>query len=146
MATVILNQIYEQVGTLIWLTACLSALVLGRAPERLVASVLLADLASVVLLPGFVAYDHVRWWVMAGDAAVLATMMLIARRLPRPWLTAAIGFQFLSVLAHVPRMIDPRIHSWAYATVTVFCGYAVVAALATGAVVARFLEGSHANA
>ena len=62
---------------------------------------------------------------------MLSFMLAIWRAGRGPlWLTAAIGFQGLGVLAP---MFDPIAAAWGYLTVTTFCGYAVVVALTAGA-------------
>lgn len=141
----ILDQIYEQVGTAIWLVGCLLALWRGARPERMVATALLIDLASFVLLPGLSPRDQVSWWAVIGDIAVLAYMAWVRRAHGRAWLSISLGFQFLAILAHIPRILDPGIHSWGYSSVTNLCGYAVVLALSVGALTRSASERSHAH-
>ena len=119
------------IGALFWLAACLCALAVGGRPERLVAATLLVDLGVIFLSPAVTPGDAIQWVALAGDAVVLAVMVLIVVRHRRTWLLVTIGFQLVSILVHIPRMIDPDIHRWAYAAANNFAGYAVVLALLT---------------
>lgn len=133
-----------QVGTVLWLAGCLLALWRGGRSERLIAAALLADLAAVQLLPQLNFSGSVRWWTAGTDLAVLAGLALTSWRSPRTWLRAALGFQFLAVLTHVPKLLDPGVRAWGYMTVAIFCGYAVILALVVGALM-RPQEPTHAR-
>lgn len=122
-------------GVLIWVLACGIALLLGGRRERCLAVVLLVDLASVVLLPELNTLHRTQSWTALGDVLVLGAMLAILRAFGAArWLLAAIGFQVLTVLAHLPSLLDRSAADWAYVTVINFCGYAVVGALLIGCI------------
>ena len=122
------------VGVLIWLVACLAALAWGGRPERRVSLLLLANLAAVATFPWLAPGDAVRWWTLGWDVAVLAGMILVQARTPRAWLLSSMGAQLVSVLAHIPRIIDPGIRRWAYVAATTYAGYFVILALVAGTI------------
>ena len=126
------HTLAAQIGTGVWLVGCMFALWRGGQTERQAAAVLLADVAALHLLPWLNPLGSVRWWTASTDLATLFGLAWIARRSSRAWLRAALGFQFLAVLVHAPKLLDPTIRSWGYITVATSCGYAVILALVVG--------------
>ena len=124
----------DQVGIGLWIMAGLSALAWGGRPERWVGAMLLANLAAVVFQPHLSPGNAIHWWTMLLDVLVLGGMVAVQLRHDRAWLLTAIGFQSVSILAHVPRIMDPGIRRWAYVATTTYAGYAVILALMTGTI------------
>ena len=126
----------QQLGLALWITACAVALWRGGLPERAFALVILLVIALTLALQDMDSIHGVQWTLLAGDVAMLiAAVALLARFPARRWLIWATGVQFVSVLSHVPRMLDASIRVWGYATLLAVWGYGLLVALLWGALV-----------
>lgn len=116
---------------LILLGSCLYALWRGRMPERLTAIALMfAWIATQVvnsrnpLMP--------EYGMLAVDLILLVVLVGLALLSGRRWLMAASACHLLTVGDHVAMMLDMSILSYAYRTVMVIWGYAVILAMVLG--------------
>ena len=134
-----------QAAVAIWLAACVPALIWGGRPERIVALALLTALGVALAFYRATRNNNIQWWSLAVDGAVFAVMLATLRFYPRRWLMVALGCEFVALLVHVPRLLDPDIHEWAYAAVNNYSGYAVVLTLLVGTVTSHE-RGRRANA
>ena len=110
---------------------CGFALWRGRAPERIVAVAVLVAWAASGLLHtrDFTRPQYGMFWV---DLVLLALLIALATRTGRRWLMIASAFHVLTVGDHFAMMLDMRIKSYAYQTVMVIWGYAVLLAMVLG--------------
>jgi hypothetical protein len=69
---------------------------------------------------------------LLADTLFFVGLLVLALRTPRYWPLAAAAFQFLSVLTHMGKLIDPNVHQWAYITAQVIWSYLVLAAIGVG--------------
>ena len=134
-----------QIGVCLWLLVCLSALFWGGRPERLVGGMLLADVLAVYFSPGLSPGDSIHWWTLVLDGLVLGGMIIVQAKHSRAWLLTAIGFQVVTILAHLPRIVDPGIRRWAYVATTTYAGYAVILALMTGTILSALRRRDRAH-
>lgn len=103
----------------------------GDLEERLTATGLLTAVAITVALRDH-SWPHLQWAEFAVDALLLLLLVGIALISGKFWPMAAAGFQLLSVLTHIAKMIDPNLHQWAYITAIVIWTYLVMIALGVG--------------
>ena len=110
---------------------CGYALWRGRLPERTAAiGFLLAWVATEMVHT----YDWTKpqYGMFAVDLILLVIMVALTLLSGRRWLIAATAFHVLTIGDHVAMMLDLRIRSYAYQTVMVIWGYAVLLAMVLG--------------
>lgn len=120
------------------LAALLLAWRFGRAPERFLASLLLAIIASDLLLampdPGRVAYDSFRIEIAVRDAFVLAGVGAIALRANRLYPLVMAGAALVAVLAHLMRWLELYQGHFSYLVLTTAPDFVIFAAFLVGLV------------
>jgi hypothetical protein len=125
--------IHAEVRTffLILLGSCAYALWRGRLPERV---------TSIALMLAWIATQMVNskdarspeYGMLGVDALLLVVLVGLALLTSRRWLMAAAACQLLTIGDHLAMMLDMRILSYAYRTVMVIWGYAVILAMVLG--------------
>lgn len=126
----------QALGVVVWLLACGVALWRGGSPERQVAAVLLVVMGTTLAVQDAEPVPGVQWELLVGDVVTLAALaVVLSRHLQRRWLAWAFAIQLVSVLSHIPKMIDPTIRIWGYATTVAIWGYGLLVALLWGALV-----------
>jgi hypothetical protein len=118
-------------GFVVLFVVSVGAVLRGGVEERLTAMALLTNVAVTVALRDH-SWPHLQWAGFAVDLLLLVLMVGIALRSPKYWPMAGAGFQLLSVLTHVAKMIDPALHQWAYITAIVIWTYLLIFSLAVG--------------
>lgn len=123
----------------IWIFAFLlaiagvGAIVRGGAVERrgvtLLAGGWLLSLGAQALWP------HAGLGLALGliDTAIIAGLIGLAWKSPRPWPAAACGFQALAIAAGVAKSVDPGLDDALYLTLLALAGYGAVITLIVGA-------------
>jgi hypothetical protein len=126
--------IHPEVRTffLVLLAACAYALWRGRLPERLTAAALLLAWISTQIMNTH-DWTEPQYTIFAVDGVLLVILAALALLSGRRWLMAATAFHVLTVGDHVATILDIHIRSYAYITVLVIWGYAVIAAMVLGA-------------
>lgn len=120
-------------GIAAWLIVIGLALARGGGPERWAAALLLANLAIIFVFPDPTA-NAVRWRAFVADLVVLGGVLWLCLSFRRGWLVWALGLQMAAVMVHVPRLLNPAIHNWAYGVLVNLSGYTVITALLAGVI------------
>lgn len=116
---------------LILMAGCGYALWRGRLPERITAAALiLAWIATQIVNSR--SPLHPEYGMLAVDLLLLVILGGLALLSGRRWLMAAAACHLLTVGDHVAMMLDMRILTYAYRTVMVIWGYAVILAMVLG--------------
>lgn len=110
---------------------CLAAVFYGRWEERAAAAGLAVNIAITILLRDW-HWTGMQWGAFCADLAYLGLMVFIALRTTRFWPLFAAGFQLLTILLHLGRMVDSKLNSWGYATAEVIFTYLVEYAILFG--------------
>lgn len=118
-------------GPVVLLLVCGAAFLKGGREERLTAAALLANVGATNLLRDQ-SWPHLQRAEFAADVILLVLFGAIALRTRKFWPLAAAGFQLLSVVTHLAKMIDPALQQWAYITAIVIWTYLILIALAVG--------------
>ena len=105
----------------------------GRTPEKAVAAVLLLDNTLSFFIQNPHQLSGPRFVSLAMDVGVLAVILYFAFTTNRRWPLLASALQILSTLTYVARIIDPTVGAWAYLTVDIVIGFALMATVAYGA-------------
>lgn len=119
------------VGLAVWALAIAGALIRGRAPERIVAIALAAELLLSFLSWG----SHIngrRWPTFVGDAFTSGVLVLTGVRTRRRWAARAAPLQLLSTATLASKMVDPGIGGFAYLFIEQVLGFGVVGLLVWG--------------
>ena len=109
------------VGLAITFIVCGGAFLKGGREEQLAAGGLLLSWVATLLLrdpnwlrdPNSAGLD---WGASGADVCLLVLLVVIATRSRRFWPMFAAAFQLLCVVIHLAKVIDPKVHAWAYAT------------------------------
>jgi hypothetical protein len=134
LRSMIFHSLYQWASFLALVVSAGAGLWLGRWPERLGASAMLAAwLATALSLNGTQLWGP-QWGVMIIDVLLLAVLLFIALRSDRWWPLWACGFHALSVVLHLAVMADPKIWGRAYFVAGNAFSYLVMGALFIGAV------------
>lgn len=106
----------------------------GAAPERIVATVMLAAVAANMSLAliGPVAFYGVELGIVLIDCAMLAALLGVALRAERFWPIWMTGLQAVALAAHLAKLASPAVMPVAYATMLAFWSYPMMAILAVG--------------
>jgi hypothetical protein len=111
------------------------AILRGGGPERLAAATLLvgvgasATVGTIRMEGGFLAVP-IRLLMI--DLFVLAAFIVIAVRANRIWTIPFAACQLLTVMAHLMRLVSPKIIPLSYAFLTVIWSWPMIAVLAYG--------------
>jgi hypothetical protein len=92
-----------------------AALWQGDREEQIAAGGVLMSWAITVALRDR-SWIGTQWAAFAADFGLLLLITAISLRTPRYWPLVAAAFQLICVLIHVARIVDPKVHAWAYAT------------------------------
>lgn len=125
--------IHPEVRTffLILLAGCLYALWRGLLPERVTSVALMLAWVGTQVVNSHDALSP-EYGMLAVDLILLIILVGLALLSGRRWLMAAAACHLLTVGDHVAMMLDMRILSYAYRTVMVIWGYAVILAMVLG--------------
>jgi hypothetical protein len=107
------------------LGTCLYAFRRGGAPERCVASLLLAAAIASYLLPhvrGYT-YFHVEWQRVAVDTLLLGGLVAVSLAADRFWPLYLTAFHALTVMTHGVRAYDPAVLPIVYTRVAAWLAY-----------------------
>ncbi len=124
-------QLPPWIGLAVLFCVFVAALLTGGGEEKAASAALAADVIFTFLLRDR-SWPHVQWTEFAFDVLLLALLVGIALRSAKFWPLAAAAFQLLATLTHVAKMVDPKVHQWAYLTAIVIWTYALIATLAVG--------------
>lgn len=112
---------------------CVAAAGYGRWEERASAAGLAANIAFTILLRDW-GWSGMQWGAFGADVLYLGLLVFIALRSERYWPLFAGGFQLLTILLHLGRLVDPKLNSWGYATAEVIFTYLVEYAILFGVI------------
>lgn len=116
---------------LILLGGCLYGLWRGRLPERITAVALMLAWIATQIVNSKSAISP-EYGMLAVDLILLIVLVGLALLSGRRWLMVASACHLLTVGDHVAMMLDMRILTYAYRTVMVIWGYAVILAMVLG--------------
>lgn len=119
-------------GVAVSILICGGALWKGDWEERTAGATLLLNFAISIFLRD-VSWPRVQLAGFTADIFTLLILGAVALRTKKFWPLFATGFQLLSVLTHVGKMIDPNVHGWAYLTAIIIWTYLILISLAIGA-------------
>ena len=128
-----MDLIPEEVRTFffILLAACAYAGWRGLMPERATAlGLMLAWVASQMVNSHN--FSQPQYGMLGVDALLLVVLLGLALLSGRRWLMAATACHLLTIGDHLAMILDLRILSYAYMTVMVIWGYAVILAMVLG--------------
>lgn len=133
------TALLDQSPMILGATALVTLLVawrFGRAPERFLASLLLALVVSDLLLgmsySGRAAYDRFRIGIALRDALVLVGVGAAALRANRLYPLVMAGAAMVAALAHLMRWLELFQGPFSYLVLTTAPGFVIVAAFLTG--------------
>lgn len=119
----------------VWLVAiaatCGAAFWRGRGSERAGAAIILGGWAATVAVAAYDGWDR-RWAVLGVDFAAFLLLTVLALRSSRYWPLVAAGLQFVAVVTHAARLLDPTVGGWAYISAGRIWGYLLLVPLAVG--------------
>lgn len=118
----------------IFVAGCAFAFWKGGRPERIVSGAMLLELLADFGVQRVQQLEGPHYVALALDFGVLAAVLFVAFSTNLRWPLLASALQILSVLSYITRVIDPSIHSWAYVTVSITLGYALMATVIYGAI------------
>lgn len=118
-------------GLIIAALVCGAALWKGEFEERMTSCGVLLSLAVTLVFEDRT-WPHIQKAIFAADTALFALLVVLALRAQKYWPMAAASVQLLAVLTHVVKMIDFKLHQWAYITAGVIWTYLLLIALAVG--------------
>jgi hypothetical protein len=124
-------HIYPYFGLALTVAVCGGAFWKGGREEQFAAGGLLLSWAMTIALRDR-NWVGTQWSAFAADTVLLLLLTGIALRTKRYWPLFAAAFQFLCVLTHVARTIDPGVRAWAYATGQVIWSQLVFVAVGVG--------------
>lgn len=128
-----MDIIPEEVRTffLILAASCAYAGWRGLMPERVTAvALMLAWVASQMVNSHN--FSQPQFGMLGVDVLLLVILVSLALLTGRRWLMAAAACHLLTVGDHLAMILDMRIRSYAYMTVMVIWGYAVILAMVLG--------------
>lgn len=125
--------IHPEVRTffLILLGGCLYALWRGRFPERVTAIALMLAWIATQAVNSRSSVDP-EYGMLAVDLILMVVLVGLALLSGRRWLMAACACHLLTLGDHVAMIMDMRILTYAYRTVMVIWGYAVILTMVLG--------------
>jgi hypothetical protein len=118
-------------GPLILLLVCSAAFWKGGPEERLTAAGLVVTVAMTMLLRDM-SWPPLQRIGFAADIIMFLLLAGIALKTPKWWPLMAAGFELLSVLTHISKMVDRHVDQWAYITANVIWTYLLMIALGVG--------------
>lgn len=118
-------------GFAVMLVVCSGAFIRGGVEERLTAASMLINVSATHVLRDH-SWPQVQLAGFVADILSLALLLAIALRSRKFWPLAATAFQFLIVLTHVAKVIDPGLGQWSYMTAIVIWTYLLLIALGVG--------------
>ena len=125
----------SQAGAIFMALVCGSALLKGRAPERIAAGALIFNWVGCAAVQDRRLHHHAQPAIFAIDLAYDALLLWLLVTRERTWLVFAFAYQTLIVLTHLASAADPQIGQWDFFIAYYVWSYAVLAAVAYGALV-----------
>lgn len=128
-----MDLILEEVRTFFFIlvASCAYAGWRGLMPERATAlGLMLAWVATQMMNTRN--FSQPQYGILGVDVLLLLVLLSLALLSGRRWLMAATACHLLTVGDHVAMIMDMRIRSYAYMTVMVIWGYAVILAMVLG--------------
>ena len=119
-------------GVAVSILICGGALWKGDWEERIAGATLLLNFTISIFLRD-ISWPRVQLAGFTADIFTLLILGAVALRTKKFWPLFATGFQLLSVLTHVGKMIDPNVDGWAYLTAIIIWTYLILISLGIGA-------------
>jgi hypothetical protein len=131
----LLNLLYKNIGSIIFVLVCAFAILKGDRTERLGAGLLLVAWAASINAQLAEGMLNTQYAVLAIDVIVLAILSVLAWRSERSWPMWAAAFQAIGVAVHIARGAGLRISGVPYIAAVNLSAYGVMAALLVGTII-----------
>ena len=131
-----LDTLFSQIGSILWLGVCAFAISRGDRVERLAAGALVIAWLASLTVRNDTGLSSGVWTLMVIDGALLVVLLGLGWKTDRSWPIRAAGFQAITVLVHVVTLIDLRIRAIAYISAYTIGSYGVLICVAIGAIMA----------